>query len=59
MSHDGVYGDLKVLKSVQSTLSYLKSTSVPRVAFTYFLVEHGLIKYYYKIQQKISPPVTE
>ena len=30
------------LKSVQSTLSQLITTSVPRAMFTHFLVEHGL-----------------
>ena len=35
-----------VVKSVQSTMSYLMSTSVPRATFTRFLVEHGLFQYY-------------
>ena len=35
-----------VVKSVQSTLSYLITTSVPRAMFTHFLVEHGLSQYY-------------
>ena len=30
------------MKSVQSTLSYLITTTVPRVMFTHFLVEHEL-----------------
>ena len=34
------------LKSDQSTLSHLISTSVPRATFTRFLVEHGLFQYY-------------
>ena len=34
------------VKSVQSTLSHLISTSVPRATFTRFLVEHGLLQYY-------------
>ena len=34
-------GDPIVLKSVQSTLSRLITTSVPRAMFTHFLVEHG------------------
>ena len=32
--------------SVQSTLSHLITTSVPRAIFTHFLVEHGLSEYY-------------
>ena len=35
-----------ILKSVQSTLSHLITTSVPRAMFTHFLVEHGLSQYY-------------
>ena len=35
-----------IVKSVQSTLSHLISTSVPRATFTRFLVEHGLFQYY-------------
>ena len=39
--------DLKQhIKSVQSTLSHLITTSVPRAMFTHFLVEHGLSQYY-------------
>ena len=34
------------VKSVQSTLSHLISTSVPRTTFTRFLVEHQLFQYY-------------
>ena len=34
------------IKSVQSTLSHLISTSVPRATFTRLLVEHGLFQYY-------------
>ena len=34
---------LKCVKSVQSTLSHQITTSVPRVMFTHFLLEHGLI----------------
>ena len=34
------------VKSVQSTLSHLITTSVPRAMFTHFLVEHGLSQYY-------------
>ena len=34
------------LESVQSTLSHLISTSVPRATFTRFLVEHRLFQYY-------------
>ena len=37
---------LIALKSVQSTLSHLISTSVPRATFTRFFVEHGLFQYY-------------
>ena len=36
---------IKILKSVQSTLSHLISTSVPHATFTQFLVEHGLFQY--------------
>ena len=36
----------KLLKSVQSTLSHLITTSVPRAMLTHFLVEHGLSQYY-------------
>ena len=35
-----------LLKSVQSTLSHLMTTSVPRAMLTHFLVEHGLFQYY-------------
>ena len=35
------------LKPFQSTLSHMKSTSVPRATFTRFLMEHGLFKYYF------------
>ena len=34
------------VKSVQSTLSHLITTSVPHAMFTHFLVEHGLSQYY-------------
>ena len=34
------------LKSVQSTLSHLITTSVPHAMFAHFLVEHGLSQYY-------------
>ena len=34
------------VKSVQLTLSYLITTSAPRVMFTHFFVEHGLSQYY-------------
>ena len=34
------------VKSVQSTLSHLISTSVPCATFTRFLVEHRLFQYY-------------
>ena len=34
------------IKSVQSTLSHLITTSLPRAMFTHFLVEHGLSQYY-------------
>ena len=34
------------LKSVQSTLSHLITTSVPRAMFTHFLVVHELSQYY-------------
>ena len=37
------YGNIK---SVQSTLSHLISTSVPRATFTRFFVEHGSFQYY-------------
>ena len=36
----------RLLKSVQSTLSHLISTSVPRATFTRFFVKHGLFQYY-------------
>ena len=35
-----------VVKSVQSTLSHLKTISVPRAMFTHCLVKHGLSQYY-------------
>ena len=35
-----------ILKSVQSTLSHLISTSVPPATFTRFFVERGLFQYY-------------
>ena len=34
------------VKSVQSTLSHLITTSVPSAMFTHFLVEHGLSQYH-------------
>ena len=34
------------VKSVQSTLSHLITTSVPLAMFTPFLLEHGLSQYY-------------
>ena len=34
------------VKSVQSTLSHLITTSITRAMFTHFLVEHGLSQYY-------------
>ena len=34
------------VKSVQSTLSHLILTSVPRVMFTHFFVEHGTFQCY-------------
>ena len=41
-SHDTEH----MVKSVQSTLSHLISTSVPCATFTRFFVEHGLFQYY-------------
>ena len=38
-SPDSIYCESTV-KSVQSTLSHLKSTFVPRATFTHFFVEH-------------------
>ena len=35
-----------ILKSVQSTLSHLILTSVPRATLIRFLVEHELFQYY-------------
>ena len=37
---------LTPVKSVQSTLRHLLTTSVPRAMFTHFLVEHELSQYY-------------
>ena len=34
------------IKSLQSTLSHLITTSVPNAMFTHFLVKHGLSQYY-------------
>ena len=36
-----------MLKSVQSTLRHLITTSVPHAMFTHFLVEHGLSEYFF------------
>ena len=44
------HSENKMLKSVQSTLSHLITTSVPRAMFTHFLVEHGLSQYYIHIE---------
>ena len=41
----GTYGN-ETVKSVQSALSDLITTSVPRATFTRFLVEHGFFQYY-------------
>ena len=40
------YEEAMEVKYVQSTLSHLMTTSVPRAMFTPFLVEHGLSQYY-------------
>ena len=49
-SHSDTERDTEVfayyVKSVQSTLSHLMSTSVPRATFTRSLVEHRLFQYY-------------
>ena len=37
---------MNTLKSAQSTLSQLITTSIPRAMFTHFLVEHGLSQHY-------------
>ena len=37
--------NVEKVKSVQSTLSHLITTSVPRAISTHFLVEHGLSLY--------------
>ena len=39
-------GRASFVKSVQSTLSHLISTSVPPATFTRFLIQHGLFEYY-------------
>ena len=38
--------EINQLKSVQSTLGHLITTSVPRATFTHCLLEHGLSQYY-------------
>ena len=43
--HKTLYYKRKSYKSVQSTLSYLITTSIPLAMFTHFLVEHGLSQY--------------
>ena len=40
------YEKMNPIESVQSTLSHLISTSVPRAKLTPFLVEQGLFQYY-------------